>query len=205
MNKTKSYCYQLSAIVILLIIFSSCNNSENIPFPTSELGYSQPVTEPLVFSDAKPLKWDTAKKGGITPVIQKLDIDALPAIPYDSTGFKPFAQPPQEVKFDFNSLPAIDFSLDKLPSKPLEFKTEVLNPPQLQKVSPPVMQRGKPLAISDFGLAQGFPGKFIGAIYKDHNGLIWIGGKEGLFCYDGEHLQTFITGSAIFLRNIGNR
>ena len=195
MNKTKGYCYQIPALVIALIIFSSCNNSEKIPFPENELGYSKPVTVPLVFSSNKPLKWDTAKKGGITPVIQKLDIDALPAIPYDSTGFKPFAQPPQEVKFDFNSLPGIDFSLDKLPSKPLEFKTEVLNPPQLQKVSSPVMQRGKPLAISDFGLAQGFPGKFIGAIYQDHNGLTWIGGKEGLFCYDGEHLQTFIAGS----------
>ena len=198
MNKTKTYCYQLSAIVILIITFSSCNNSENIPFPDSELGYSQPVTVPLVFSDAKPLKWDTVKKGGITPVMQKLDIDALPAIPYDSTGFKSFSKSPQEVKFDFNSLPGADFNIDKLPSKPLELKTSVLDPPTLIKVLPPAPQKGKPLSIYDFGQAQGFPGKFIGAIYKDHTGLLWIGGREGLFSYDGEHLQTFITGSASF-------
>src|SRR6185312_12239205 len=140
MNKTKTYCYQLSAIVILIITFS-CNNSENIPFPDSELGYSQPVTVPLVFSDAKPLKWDTVKKGGITPVMQKLDIDALPAIPYDSTGFKSFSKSPQEVKFDFNSLPGTDFNIDKLPSKPLELKTSVLDPPTLIKVLPPAPQK----------------------------------------------------------------
>ena len=198
MNKTKNYCCQVPAIVILISIFSSCNNSENIPFPESELGYSQPVTVPLVFSATQLLKWDTAKKGGITPVIQKLDIDALPSTPYDSTGFRPFAQPPQEVKFDFNSLPGADFSLDKLPSKPLELKTSVLNPPTLLKVLPPASQKGKPLAIYDFGLAQGFQGKFIGALYKDHTGLLWIGGREGLFCYDGEHIQTFIAGSASF-------
>ena len=198
MNKTKAYCYQLSAIAILIIIFSSCNNSENIPFPEAELGYTQPVTVPLVFSAAKKLKWDTAKKGGIKPVIQKLDIDALPAIPYDSTGFKPFSKSPEVVSFNYQSLPGTDFNLDKLPSKPLEFKTSVLNPPTIHIVLPPASQKGKPLAIYDFGQAQGFPGKFNSAIYKDRNGLLWMGGMEGLFCYDGEHLQTFITGSATF-------
>ena len=107
MNKTKTYCYQLPAIVILIIIFSSCNNSENIPFPEAELGYSQPATMPLVFSGAKKLKWDTAKKGGITPVIKKLDIDALPAIPYDSTGFKPFASHPRKLNLITIACPAL--------------------------------------------------------------------------------------------------
>ncbi|MEO8412266.1 MAG: two-component regulator propeller domain-containing protein [Ginsengibacter sp.] len=198
MNKTEASSHRLPAIIIILIIFSSCNNTADTPFPEKQLGYSQPVTTPLVFSVAKKLNWDTAKKGGITPVIQKLDIDALPSIPYDSMGFRSFAQSAQEVRFDFNSLPGADFNLDKLPSKPLELKTFVLNPPALLKVSPPAPQKGKPLAIYDFGLAQGFQGKFIGALYKDHNGLLWIGGREGLFYYDGEHLQTFIAGSATF-------
>ena len=196
MNKTKAYYYQLLAFVILLITFSSCNNSENIPFPNSELGYTQPVTVPLVFSDAKPLKWDTAKKGGITPVIQKLDIDALPAIPYDSTGFKPFAQPPEVVKFDFNNLPQKDLSLDKLSPIPLDFKTSDLGAPPTIKAGTSIMEKGKALAIFDFGQPQGLQAKLIGALLKDHNGLLWIGSSEGLFRFDGERIQTFVQGSA---------
>src|SRR5664279_639594 len=119
MDKTKASFHRLPAIIVILIIFSSCDNTANIPFPEKQLGYSQAVTTPLVFSVAKKLNWDTAKKGSITPVIKKLDINAFPSIPYDSTGFRPFAQPPEEVNFDFNSLPEKDFSLDKLPSIPL--------------------------------------------------------------------------------------
>ena len=196
MNKTKTYCFQLPAIVILLIIFSSCNNSENIPFPESELGYSQPVTVPLLFSAAKPLKWDTAKKGGITPVVQKLDIDALPSQPYDTTGFITYNQPPEVVNFDFNSLPDADFSLDKLPSKPLRIKTSVLGPPATVKAGKPVPQKGRPLSIFDLGQAQGFQSKLITSLFIDRGGLLWIGSSEGLFRYDGEHIQTFVRGSS---------
>src|SRR6185312_11547573 len=87
----------LIAIFCVSISFFSCNNSVDIPFPEKELGYEQPVTTPLVFSETKKLTWDTAKKGGITPVIKKFDINALPSFPYDSTGFKSFTQPPEEV------------------------------------------------------------------------------------------------------------
>ncbi len=196
MNKTKGYCYQLSAIVILLSIFSSCNNSENIPFPESDLGYTQPVVTPLTFSPSKPLKWDTAKKGGITPVIKKFDIDALPAFPYDSTGFKPFSKPPEEVHFDFNKLPEKDFSLDKLVSHPLDFKTKALGPIPTTNAGEPVMQKGKPLAIYDLGQSQGMQARLIVSLYKDHTGLLWIGSTEGLFRYDGVKIKTFIQGSA---------
>ena len=40
-------------------------------------------------------------------MVKKFDINALPAFPYDSTGFKPFSQPPEEVSFDFNKLTAV--------------------------------------------------------------------------------------------------
>ena len=70
-----------------------------------------------------------------------------------------FQSIPRKLSFNFDSLPGNDFNLDKLPSKPLELKTSVLNPPAILKVLPPAPQKGKPLAISDFGLAQGFPGK----------------------------------------------
>lgn len=196
MNKTKYSRCQLAAILFILAVFISCNNSNNIPFPENELGYTQPETQPLVFSGAKKLKWDTSKRGTITPLVKKLDINDLPAFPYDSTGFKSFSQPPEIVPFDINSLPGKDFSLDKLPEIPLHFTTSILGTPSITRAGTPVMQRGKPLSIFDFGIAQGMRGKLITSLLIDHNGLLWIGSSEGLFRYDGVNIQTFIQGSA---------
>jgi signal transduction histidine kinase/ligand-binding sensor domain-containing protein len=196
MRKTKYLFLQLTAIFFIIFFFLSCNNTGNIPFPEKELGYTQPVTVPLVFSSTKKLKWDTARKGGITPVVKRFDINSLPAFPYDSTGFKPFSKPPEEVHFDFNNLPGKDFSLDKLPSHPLDFKTTALGPIPTVNASEPVMQKGKPLAIYDFGAPQGMPAKLITSLFKSRSGLLWIGSREGLFRYDGAQIQTFVQGSS---------
>ncbi len=195
MFKSFHYFFSAPTFFFLLLLLHSCNNSGNIPFPENELGYTQPKTVPLVFSTPKKLIWDTASKTGITPVINKIDINALPEFPYDSAGFKPFIQQPEEVHFSFNDLPSKDFNLNKIPSLPLDFKTSALGTLPSVKAGAPVPQKGKALAIYDFGTLQGLTAKFITSLFKDHNGFLWIGSREGLFRYDGEHLQTFIQGA----------
>ncbi len=195
MISQKLSCFAVTASSFLLITLFSCNNnSGEIPFPEKELGYAQPVSMPLQFSEEKKLTWDTVKKGGVNPVIKNLDIDALPSTPYDSTGFQPFPKAPEEIKFDVNRLPDTAFSPESLPSKPLQFKTSILAPPAVIKTSPPSIQKGNPLSIFDFGPKQGFPAVFITSLLKDKNGLMWIGSREGLFRYDGEHIQKYLSG-----------
>jgi len=197
MIKHKNSSPVLLLATFLSVSFISCNsNSGSIPFPEQELGYSQPVTEPLHFSAEKKLTWDTARKGGVRPVIRKLDLEALPSIPYDSTGFKPFAKPPEEVSFDFNRLPDTTITLDSLPSKSLQFKTFVLAPPARVKTVSPSAQKGNPLSIFDFGPRHNLPALFVTSLLKDRNGMMWIGSQEGLFRYDGEHIQTYIAASS---------
>ncbi|MES1213917.1 MAG: two-component regulator propeller domain-containing protein [Bacteroidota bacterium] len=177
----------------LVFIALSCNNnSGEIPFPEKELGYSQPVTVPLKFSEEKKLTWDTAKKGDIKPVVMKLDLDALPSKPFDSTGFKPFAKAPEETKFDYNSLPDTAFDVDKLASKPITFTHNMLGKIASLRVAAPSLQKGKPLLIADFGIPQGLPVKFLTCLYKDKQGLLWIGSGEGIFRYDGDHVETIV-------------
>ena len=136
--------YQLSillSIVFFTILFSSCNTLPNeIPFPQKGLSYNKPVSVPMVFTPEKKLTWDTVKQGGVTTVIKKLDINTLPSTSNDSSGFRPFAQPPEEVKFDFNKLPEAPFKLANLTSIPLQFKTSVLAPPAVIKCSSPALQ-----------------------------------------------------------------
>ena len=195
MIKHQFYYFRLAATIFLLFILFSCDyNPGDIPFPEKELGSSQPVTVPLRFTPEKKLVWDTAKQGEVKPVIKRLDIDALPAVPYDSTGFKPLNQAPEEVHFDFNSLPEANLNLDKLPSQSLQLKTKTLAPPTIIKAGIPSVQKGKPLSIFDFGQIHGLQAKFITSLVKDKNGLMWIASGEGLFRYDGEHIQTFIPG-----------
>jgi signal transduction histidine kinase/ligand-binding sensor domain-containing protein len=196
MHKTKYSFLQITVLFFSVTVFLSCNNSGNVPFPEKELGYTQPVTVPLVFSGTKKLKWDTARKGGITPVVKRFDINSLPAFSYDSSGFKPFSKPPEEVHFDFNSLPGKDFSISKLPSHPLDFKTTALGPIPTVNTGEPVMQKGKPLAIYDFGKAQGMQANLITTLFKSRDGLLWIGSSEGLFRYAGGYIQTFVQGSS---------
>ena len=189
------FIFRLSTSIFILLIIASCNNNKPVPFPEAELGYSAPVAVPLVFTKPVPLTWDTVKTGGITPTVKTLDIEALPSVPFDSTGFKPFTAAPKEGRINFNQLPDTAFSLSALKSHSLELTTTALQPPVISKTLKPTTTKNNPLAIYDLGVIQGMPAKFIGCIYKDKKGFLWIGAIEGLFKYDGQHVQTIVTGT----------
>jgi len=186
---------RLSPCIFLLQLIASCNSNRPVPFPEAALGYAAPVTVPLVFTKPQPLTWDTVKTGGITPTIKALDIEALPSVPFDSTGFKPFAAAPKEARINFNQLRDTVFNLAALASQPLELKTTALTPPVVSRTLKPTASTNNPLAIYDLGVIQGMPAKFIACVYKDSKGFLWIGAIEGLFKYDGQHVQTIITGT----------
>jgi len=155
------------------------------------MGYTQPVTVPLVFSATKKLNWDTVTTSGVRPVIKRLDIDALPSTPYDASGFKPLIIPPEIVSFDFKSLPDTSFDLEKIPAKSLHFKTSVLTPPVSVKAAAISPKSGTTISISDIGLQQGLPSKIILCLIKDKNGFIWIGADNGIYRYDGEYMRRY--------------
>src|SRR3982751_4517845 len=90
------YC---TLAVFASILFLSCGSSGTIPFPEKELGYTQPVEVPLQFTKEKTLVFDTAKRGGIKPVLRKMDLNALPSAPFDTAGFRQFTTLPDQVHF----------------------------------------------------------------------------------------------------------
>lgn len=188
----EKFCLLLLVAIALLALTSCNNNTTDIPFPISDSGYAQPVVLPLQLTAPKKLNWLTAKTGGIKSVIKKLDIDALPAAPYDTSGFKPFAKPPEEVHFDFNALPDSAFNLDKILSKSLEFKTSVLPPPVVTKAGPLSPKPGTPLSIFDVAKAQGISEKIVLSLVKDRSGFIWITTDKGIYRFDGEYLETYL-------------
>ena len=181
--------------IFFAFLFSSCNTvPDSIPFPKKELSYAKPVSIPMVFAPEKKLTWDTVKQGGVKSVIKKLDINTLPSASNDSNGFRPFAQAPEEVQFDFNKLPEASCNLADLTSIPLQFKTTVLAPPTIMKALPPASKKGKAIAIFDFSTIQNLQVKFITYLLKDADGLMWIATDKGLYRYDGEYLKVYIPG-----------
>ncbi len=192
MRKITPNCPLLFLAISALIILASCNNNNtNIPFPISDSGYAQPVSQPLQLSAPKKLNWVTVKTGGVKSVIKKLDIEALPTTPYNTSGLKPFAALPQEVHFDFNALPDMAFNPDKSASKSLQFKVSFLLPPNVTKVPALTSKNGTTLSIFDLTQSLGVRGKVIFSFFQEKSGLIWIGTSKGLCRFDGEYLQTY--------------
>ncbi len=175
-----------------LYLLPSCNyQSPDIPFPVGDSGYPQPVVVPLQFSPAKKINWVTVKTGIIKPVIKKFDINALPFTPYDPSGFKPFAKPPETIHVDVNSLPDSAFSLDKIASRPLAFKMSVLAPPVIIKTGSLSQKNAARLSMSDFGQLLGIQGNNFLSLFSDKYGMIWIGTNRGIYRYDGEYVQFY--------------
>ena len=118
MRKAPPYQPLLSIAILSLFSLSSCNEQlADIPFPGNDSAFVQPSSQPLVFTPAKKFNWVTLKEGRITPSTIKLDLSSLPSTPYDPSGFKPFAKPPQTVNFDFDKLPDSAFRPGKDSSK----------------------------------------------------------------------------------------
>ena len=67
MYKHNFFCYPIIILSLVLITLFSCNfNSDEIPFPEKELGYTQPVTIPLKFSSEKKIKLGYCQPGRCT-------------------------------------------------------------------------------------------------------------------------------------------
>src|SRR6516164_1211424 len=134
MLKVKHLPISLISWVIVLIVFSSCNNHvADIPFPFGDSSRPQPIAQRLKLSEPQKLTWTLIKSDAIKPEIRQLDINALPSEPFDTTGFKPIQKQPEEVRFDFNALPSKPFDLEKIPSQDLISKRAILLPPIINK------------------------------------------------------------------------
>jgi len=192
MRKAPPYQPLLSIAILYLFSLSACNDQvADIPFPGNDSAFVQPSSQPLVFTPAKKFNWVTLKEGRITPSTVTLDLSSLPSTPYDASGFKPFAKAPQTVNFDFDKLPDTAFSLEKIPSKPLQFKNYLIRPPVSTKVGMVVPKGGVSLSVAEWSASLGLQGQNIQCIIQDKNGILWIGAEKGLYKFDGEYVQYY--------------
>ncbi|HVZ24913.1 MAG TPA: two-component regulator propeller domain-containing protein, partial [Sediminibacterium sp.] len=190
MNPFKRFSKKLLPVIGICTLPFACNNSREVPFPEKDLGYAQPVSAPLVFNKPTKVKWKIVREGGVNPVLKKLDMEASPALTYDSNRFQPFLKAPDEINFDIHSIPEKKIDLAALPSKKIQFKTTLLPAIPAVNALKPVLQKNKSISIADLGQAQGLPASFVTHLHRDKDGLMLVASKEGLFRYDGQQVRT---------------
>jgi signal transduction histidine kinase/CheY-like chemotaxis protein/ligand-binding sensor domain-containing protein len=192
MRKNPPYLYLRILCGLILLALVSCNNQvADIPFPVSDSAYPQPVTQTLQLGAPKKLDWVQTKTGLTQPAKRKLDLNALPSMPYDTNDLKPFPKAPITTHFDFNGLPDTVLDLDKLPVQSLQFKTRILAPPVLFKSGLVSPKTGTTINVSNIGGGQGLPDKSILCLMKDKKGFIWIGTQKSLYRYDGSYMLNY--------------
>jgi len=195
MIRTVYACPKLIIALLCIAFITSCtNNSGDASSPSKTLGNKQPSVQLLVFTAPKKITWDTTKTGSVTPITKPFDINALPSQSYDSVDFRPFTKPPAETRFNYSSLPSKSFDIDSIPDEPLGLRTRLIHPQPPVPVGKFINKPGVPISVASFGVPQGLPGSIVTCLVKDHSGLLWIATDEGVYRYDGEFLQTFITG-----------
>ena len=193
MTMLKRCLNNLVAVFAVIATLSSCNSGSTIaPLPQEQTRYGQPVSRPLEFSTAKKLDWAGAKTIIIQPLVKKFSIDDLPAHPYDSLVYKPFSKPVTGEKINFDSIPAKPLDIDKLPSKPLVYKTYLLPQPKLIKAGMPELKDPTNPFLYELGKAQGIQGE-VRSVIKDRDGFIWILTGQNLYRYDGENLLLYVS------------
>ena len=175
------------------VAFSSCTSNLQTDTPPAQKEFPQPAIRPLKFDKVKNIDIAAIKTTTVHPLIKKLDFNKIPAHSYDTAAARVVHYETQETKIDYADLPAKDFDVDKLPSKPLKLVTTKLPLPKFIKCGQPHL-KDLNLLLFDLGEAQGLPGAFATCVFTDNDNFLWIATNQGLYRYDGENALLYISG-----------
>lgn len=184
---------QIYCITVLFLAIFSCNQKERaVPFPENENEYSRPADSPLQFSEPKKIEWsvnDTTNFKAAT--VKKVNLENLPSKPFYPDGFLPLNNPIEEINFDFTTLPDTLINIKELASKPIRFKTSIIEPPLSVPAGLPKLKKNASMGILEFGEDQGLPGYLVTAMMEDSYGMMWIGSDKGLCRFNGEYIEIY--------------
>ena len=152
--------------LFIVFTFSSCiNNSQRDALP-AQTAYQQPVVQPLKFDKVKNIDPTGVKTITVRPVVKTLAFSKLPLRSYDTAVSRPVHYDTEETTIGYNTLPAKDFDIEKLPSKPLKLFTTKLPQPKLIKCGQPHLKDAN-LLLYELNEAQGLQGTLATCVFTD--------------------------------------
>ncbi len=177
-----------------IIILVSCqSNPRNIPFPSQEMEYPQPMIQNIKFSKEKHIQWKIPLNSRAWKNA-KFKFEKIPLGFFTMGGYKPLREPIKEIGFDPDILPTTDLHWKMAPIHKVSFKKSILGQPNRTKASWPHIKNGAQHPIYEYGLDNGLStGGGTSSMLQDSRGLIWIATLNGLFRFDGEYFEQFAT------------
>lgn len=178
----------MGAIVFFL---SSCRQQVAESSMSGPDNYPQPVTTPLQFTEPRKLTWINTHSTAANPVSIPLNLDQLPALPYDTLAPKKFIQAPEVKLFNMQALSGKAFDLERQAAIPIVLIKTTLAPPAVGKPTLVPISHPAQRSAFDWLTLQGMAGKYISCMFRDEAGFIWLATEKGLSRYDGEYLMTY--------------
>ena len=148
MEKLTAFNHNFTTVFCVLFLLASCNTKKHTPFPEDGAGNTSPVSKPLVLSETKPLQWKEISPDSIKPTSTvALDINKLPAKPFTINDFKPFKNPIQQRKLNWDNIPDSAVNFDTFPSKPFRLQQSILPKPTIVRAGMPKLMQGSTSGI----------------------------------------------------------
>lgn len=151
--------------------------------------YRSPVSKPLVFTEAQPIRWEITDPDSIQPPKSyPLNIDKIPSKPFAVNDFKPY-EIPKEVPLDWDPNKRIPLQFDTIP---IISKTSILQKPVVTKMDKPRVLDGTPSGLMQLSTSEGLPSNEIRKIIQNDDGTIWIATFDGGLClYNGNEIFNY--------------
>lgn len=178
---------------VFMLCMAACKNSnEDIPFPSEETEFAQPVSRPFKFAEPEKIDWVISNPDSFKTIsARKFDFYKLPSKPFNIGKPVSLTKTMEESKLNWDSLPDTVFNLKDLPTQPLQFKTSVLGNPQIIKAGSPVAKNIGTRGLMQIGTEQGLPGANGRIFLPDKNGMLWIATDKGLCYFDGVNYEIY--------------
>ena len=192
MNKKIGYYFTYSIALLVILFISSCSNKKQTQLPDNTFGNLQPISKPLLFSQAEPLQWKEISADSVKLLKTiSLNINKLPSKYLSVNDFKPFANPIQSKKLDWDNIPDSMVNFDTITARPFNLQQIILPKPVITKVGMPKLLANTTSGILQFSEEEGLPGNSINASLIDKQGMVWLATNKGLCMYTGEFLYVY--------------
>lgn len=184
---------------MLLLIVSCKSKKKAIPFPEESTEFLPSSLEPLAFSEAKKINWQSTKmEGAATPFVRNINFDKLTAKPFYPESFAPLKKPAEQTKFKFNELTDTLVNFNTISSQNIRIQSSKIEPAVEVVAGMPKLKKTATIGLFEFGEDQGLPGTLTLTMMEDRQGILWIATNKGLSSFDGERIKIYSFIEGIF-------
>jgi ligand-binding sensor domain-containing protein/serine phosphatase RsbU (regulator of sigma subunit) len=175
-----------------LFLLCSCDReSREVPFPSEEDEFPQPLTVPLKVPPGRMVKWLPVEKDNKHPSTAKVYFEDFKDSVFRLDPFAPLANSPDSHMVRLNDLPYVKLSFNDLKKQKVHPSLILLGEPEVNKAGAAIVESIFTKGLLELGQDQGLPGTEVHSIAQDKIGRLWLSTSNGICTYDGENVYSW--------------